>query len=762
MPKVKHDEYLREDGKIIKTAKARSSKFTSINFLTIPQIKAAKDVLNKKLGETGNSPAVQAKLTELLDEYERSEAEIRKWHRNYYNNPKTKEIVKAKGTLAQLTIAKINGKNVGEKEYNGKDKHIKYGMRDKLRNTNLDKWALGIGVTALGLGAAGQITSAVAGKSLMQLLKIAIEAMWKNNPAALVALLGGAGLIAASKIVPAIDRSATRTARRIREDRMKVNAANNLAYAGAEPEEGKEEKASEASTPAGKGESAAATREEAEAGGTGSATTELEEEKENIDGTSGTETDTKPKDEQEQEGQEEVEEQEEHNKQDEQEEKQEQEEQGEQQEQEEPDKNKKEEPKENEESVQPSQSGQSEQPTQLENSTQQNQSTQQVQPTQQNQSTQQVQPTQQMQQDQSTNKVNDGGTIGVGGDTRPKDEQNKQKDENNKELPIENEKPSAEKKAKRYRTADEIIAERTIEENIEDFIRSVIKLNNDKEIQQNHSTKNILNISDDEWSKAIRNAVDNGKTKLTETQVRKLCYAIRNYMKTMTLSEAREITAGTGERVMKTRTTAMAKNISNLEKSQIDETTTKKNKERQEIYNNSRLPIENDVEKIIGNVDLLIAQVMALKNYKLQTEKGNSQIDLVTNGTSFKWKTEFEEAFKFYLGNSNIDPKISKQASEIIRKRLDTMSLQEAKNVNKLSHLYNYKNLATTESSTTMSNINIDYEKYNQLSEEDKKAIYPMLPQEVQKKIDLQNKKQNQLPQAKINLLPEHAESSLE
>lgn len=285
MPKVKHDEYLREDGKIIKTAKARSSKFTSINFLTIPQIKAAKDVLNKKLGETGNSPAVQAKLTELLDEYERSEAEIRKWHRNYYNNPKTKEIVKAKGTLAQLTIAKINGKNVGEKEYNGKDKHIKYGMRDKLRNTNLDKWALGIGVTALGLGAAGQITSAVAGKSLMQLLKIAIEAMWKNNPAALVALLGGAGLIAASKIVPAIDRSATRTARRIREDRMKVNAANNLAYAGAEPEEGKEEKASEAGTPAGKGESAAATKEEAtkeeatEAGGTGSATTESEEEK---------------------------------------------------------------------------------------------------------------------------------------------------------------------------------------------------------------------------------------------------------------------------------------------------------------------------------------------------------------------------------------------------------------------------------------------------------------------------------------------------
>ena len=183
-------------------------------------------------------------------------------------------------------LKKINGKNVGEKEYNGKDKHIKYGMRDKLRNTNLDKWALGIGVTALGLGAAGQITSAVAGKSLMQLLKIAIEAMWKNNPAALVALLGGAGLIAASKIVPAIDRSATRTARRIREDRMKVNAANNLAYAGAEPEEGKEEKASEASTPAGKGESAAATREEeatkeeaTEAGGTGSATTESEEKK---------------------------------------------------------------------------------------------------------------------------------------------------------------------------------------------------------------------------------------------------------------------------------------------------------------------------------------------------------------------------------------------------------------------------------------------------------------------------------------------------
>ena len=301
----------------IKTRKVRNSKFTSINFMTLPQIKAAKDVLNKKLGETGNSPAVQAKLTELLDEYERSEAEIRKWYRNYSNNPKTKALFQGKEVLKELTIAKINGKT----SYLRGDKHIKYGFRDKLRNTNLDKWGLGIGVTALGLGVAGQITSATAGKSLMELLKIAIEAMWKNNPVALVALLGGAGLIAASKIVPAIDRTATKTARAIRQDRMKVNAANNLAYEGANLEadakfteeanaqrpetqaeqptvtsELEEENASEASTPVGR---ATPAREEAEAGETGSATTESEEEKENSDSTSGTETDTKPKDEKE-------------------------------------------------------------------------------------------------------------------------------------------------------------------------------------------------------------------------------------------------------------------------------------------------------------------------------------------------------------------------------------------------------------------------------------------------------------------------------
>lgn len=281
----------------IKTRKVRNSKFTSINFMTLPQIKAAKDVLNKKLGETGNSPAVQAKLTELLDEYERSEAEIRKWYRNYSNNPKTKALFQGKEVLKELTIAKINGKT----SYLRGDKHIKYGFRDKLRNTNLDKWGLGIGVTALGLGVAGQITSATAGKSLMELLKIAIEAMWKNNPVALVALLGGAGLIAASKIVPAIDRTATKTARAIRQDRMKVNAANNLAYEGANLEadakfteeanaqrpetqaeqptvtsELEEENASEASTPVGR---ATPAREEAEAGETGRTTTESEEKK---------------------------------------------------------------------------------------------------------------------------------------------------------------------------------------------------------------------------------------------------------------------------------------------------------------------------------------------------------------------------------------------------------------------------------------------------------------------------------------------------
>ena len=180
---------------------AKASKYARLNNMTIPQIQAAKKIVAGKLAAGNLDPLLNNKLTDLANQYEQTEREINKYYQKYATDPRVKHLIAGKKN--SLTIAKINQKDYPTR-VKGKEEGLRYRKRDMILDALSSKFTLGIGITALGLGVAGQITSAVFGKSIMTLLAELVKMMALNNPAALAAIAGGAALIVACKAIPAI------------------------------------------------------------------------------------------------------------------------------------------------------------------------------------------------------------------------------------------------------------------------------------------------------------------------------------------------------------------------------------------------------------------------------------------------------------------------------------------------------------------------------------------------------------------------------
>ncbi|MBQ8424646.1 MAG: hypothetical protein IJX17_01335 [Clostridia bacterium] len=202
--------------KILKSAKnnVKKSKYTRINYMTIPQMKAAKAVLDKKIKDCGANKdyAMVNKLQDLHNEYTNSERQINKYYQRVSTNPLTAHILRGKRDI--LTIATIKGGKFKE------DKGMKYGMGDWLRDVNASKIAMGVGIAAMGMSA---LTFKIGGKSILSILKEVLGPLLRQNPLAMGLLLGGASLVTLSKLCPAI----ARTRRKIKNHKAVVNQAQN-------------------------------------------------------------------------------------------------------------------------------------------------------------------------------------------------------------------------------------------------------------------------------------------------------------------------------------------------------------------------------------------------------------------------------------------------------------------------------------------------------------------------------------------------------
>lgn len=180
--------------------------YRSNDMMTIPQIKNAKAIISKKLSEPQDALVVR-KLNALLADYENSERKINKFFKTCSNHKdaRVREFVRGKRNLLTVLDIKRVSRNGKFKDLIFKQKGEKwdYNAFDFLRDIKADKIALGLGVGAMGLGVA---SIKFGEKSLMDIIKTALSEFLKTNPAAFGLLVGGASMIALSKIVPAIDR----------------------------------------------------------------------------------------------------------------------------------------------------------------------------------------------------------------------------------------------------------------------------------------------------------------------------------------------------------------------------------------------------------------------------------------------------------------------------------------------------------------------------------------------------------------------------
>ena len=205
---------------INKQSKIHQSKYTKLNYMTIPQLQAGKKILSDKLADP-NVPAVtKTKLKDMYAEYEKSEAKINRYYRAIETNPLTRGFVRGQRDL--LTIAQIRAqanRGVFDRDSNGFIKS-KRAVADWMRAVNFDKIALGTGVALMGIGV---MHIKFGEKTLAQMLSKMLGEFITKNPAAFGLLVSGASLIALSKIIPAIDRKH----RKMVAHRAQVNAVFN-------------------------------------------------------------------------------------------------------------------------------------------------------------------------------------------------------------------------------------------------------------------------------------------------------------------------------------------------------------------------------------------------------------------------------------------------------------------------------------------------------------------------------------------------------
>lgn len=204
--------------------KVKFAKHTNVNFMTIPQIRNAKDILTKKLKTQELNPTTQAKLNQLLFDYEQAERSINKYYQAMESNTKTRGMRKGQRNL--LTIAQIR-----KKENFKRDKDLKYNAVDFMNDIRADKIALGVGIASM---SAGMLTAIkINGQSIMQMIGKFLKDFMLKNPASFALLASGAALIAASKIVPAVEKKA----KLVRENKYKVNQMQNALSADSNEKE---------------------------------------------------------------------------------------------------------------------------------------------------------------------------------------------------------------------------------------------------------------------------------------------------------------------------------------------------------------------------------------------------------------------------------------------------------------------------------------------------------------------------------------------
>jgi len=233
----KHNAQVKEANKVLSGKDIKESKFNKLNYMTIPQLKAGRTILDKKMKSFKDGDPMIAKLQTLKNEYVNTERKINKYYEAVSRNPLTHTILRGKRDI--LTIATIKGG-----KFKGKgDKDMKYNGADFLRDIKADKIALGVGIGAMGLGALEalkfnfgswealadggmKLNPAAAGDPKKSVLKFLLETLgtWiKQNPLAFAFLAGGAALIVASKVCPAI----ARTSAKIAKNKAMVNEAQN-------------------------------------------------------------------------------------------------------------------------------------------------------------------------------------------------------------------------------------------------------------------------------------------------------------------------------------------------------------------------------------------------------------------------------------------------------------------------------------------------------------------------------------------------------
>ena len=196
----------------------------SINKMTIPELRRAKSICEKKIEENEDKPSVVNKLKLMVSKFEKAERIINRYYeKTIKRNP---SIVHASRNM--LTLAKI-GKQMKDSGFSGKASSV----AAFLTNANMGKVTLGVGVAALGFGVANTIahavtanlasTSAFAGKGIMGVIFEALKLIPGLNPASIALLSVGAGLLIGRKLLPYIFR----TAKKMSEHNTQIRKAEN-------------------------------------------------------------------------------------------------------------------------------------------------------------------------------------------------------------------------------------------------------------------------------------------------------------------------------------------------------------------------------------------------------------------------------------------------------------------------------------------------------------------------------------------------------
>ena len=172
----------------------------SIDFMTIPQLKEAKKILEKKLDET-KDPLIRNKLQSRLNDYTDKERKINRFYEKcmHSKNPNLSSMMRGRRLLLKFVDVKRVTKNGQLKDMAFKSKKEKadYNVADFLHDVRADKIACGLGVATMALGAA---SIRVGNKSLFNMIMEALKTFVKANPLSFGLLAGGISLIAASKL----------------------------------------------------------------------------------------------------------------------------------------------------------------------------------------------------------------------------------------------------------------------------------------------------------------------------------------------------------------------------------------------------------------------------------------------------------------------------------------------------------------------------------------------------------------------------------